>query len=441
MWKYDRLVLTDFLKIYIVNAIVLTSVFIMEKIFEIMELLITKGIELQMVLQMIYYFMPAFMMFSLPLAFFISFLLVFTKKAEDQEIIALVSMGLHPLRLYRQVAIAGVLLFMLMVWFNYEAAPKSNYQAREILLQILKKNPTYTVRSGVFVDLLSAYRLMARDVNKKNGLMDDVFLYDYSDPKTVKTIRAKSGVLMYDSKLDQFSFRLFDGVLLQSDPLMKNKTIMTEFKEYMVALKNSTQTIRNEDKDERTMTLHELRVEYTATLVKMDLLTTRLAELEKEYEINVDSRSVIENEIYSITMQRKSHSMKALLYLTEIHKKPSLATAILFYSLIGFALGIFIRKRQKSYAYTVGMAIFFFYYMFFMFGQNMAERAIIPVALAMWMPNLFLLIIALYLFVLLLRGKFYLTPTFVRNLWLRAQALNQRIIGEVAETATKESAK
>lgn len=438
MWKYDRLILTDFLKMFIVNAIVLTSVFIMEKIFEIMELLITKGIELRMVLQMVYYFMPAFMMFSLPLAFFISFLLVFTKKAEDQEVIALVSMGLHPLRLYKCVLVLAVGMFGLMVWFNYSAAPKSNYQAKEILLQILKKNPTYTVRSGVFVDLLGSYRLMAKDVNKKNGLMDDVFLYDYSDTTIIKTIRAKSGVLMYDASKDQFSFRLFDGVVINADPAMKTKTLMTEFKEYMISLKNSTQSIRDGEKDERTMTLGELRKEYNSVLLKIDSLTQRLMDLEKEHEVNADSRAIIENEIYSITMVRKSQHTKSLLLLSEIHKKPSLASAILFYSLIGFCLGIFIRKRQKSYAYTMGMTIFFLYYLAFMFGQNMAERAILPAVLAMWMPNILLLVIATYLVSLLLRGKFYLTPTFVRNFFLKLQAVNRRVIGEVADTVTKE---
>jgi len=81
-------------------------------------------------------------------------------------------------------------------------------------------------------------------------------------------------------------------------------------------------------------------------------------------------------------------------YQVEIHKKFSIPFSCIIFVLLGAPLAI--RSGKKGMTMSIGFSILFFlvYYMFLISGEKFADRQYVSAWLAMWLPNIILLLAA-----------------------------------------------
>jgi lipopolysaccharide export system permease protein len=127
-------------------------------------------------------------------------------------------------------------------------------------------------------------------------------------------------------------------------------------------------------------------------MIDQDTLLTAAEKRLKKRRIRSLERQV-NNEFRLLESYRKTKNK----YSVEIHKKFSLPVACILFVMLGAPLGTLAKKGGFMVAISLGFGFFLVYYVFLIGGEEMADRDIISPAVAMWAPNVIVLIVAGYL--------------------------------------------
>jgi lipopolysaccharide export system permease protein len=86
----------------------------------------------------------------------------------------------------------------------------------------------------------------------------------------------------------------------------------------------------------------------------------------------------------------KSYSNSINKYLVELHKKFSIPFASIVFILIGAPLGMMARKGGFAVSMAFSLGFFIVYWIFLISGEEFADRGLLSPALSMWLPNIVL---------------------------------------------------
>jgi lipopolysaccharide export LptBFGC system permease protein LptF len=81
----------------------------------------------------------------------------------------------------------------------------------------------------------------------------------------------------------------------------------------------------------------------------------------------------------------------------EYYKKFSLPVAALLLGFVGAPLGMFNRRSGRPGGFVISAAVVLFYYLLFTMGEGLGDEGRIPALWAMWMPNVVIALLAVYL--------------------------------------------
>ena len=84
-------------------------------------------------------------------------------------------------------------------------------------------------------------------------------------------------------------------------------------------------------------------------------------------------------------------------YQVELHKKFSIPFACIIFIVIGAPLGILSRRGGFGVSISISLLFFIIYWAFLIGGEELADRGFLHPGLSMWLPNIILGLIGLYL--------------------------------------------
>ena len=90
----NRYVLTEMLAPFSINVIVFTFLFLMAELVKITNWIVNYSLSIFSVLTLIFFTMPWFLMFIIPMSVMLAVVLTFLRMSADNEIVALKSCGL-----------------------------------------------------------------------------------------------------------------------------------------------------------------------------------------------------------------------------------------------------------------------------------------------------------------------------------------------------------
>ncbi len=123
---------------------------------------------------------------------------------------------------------------------------------------------------------------------------------------------------------------------------------------------------------------------------KNSVSTSENEKSERIRSLNNNARQ-FKNEFMLIENYQKNNNK----YLVEIHKKFTLAVACILFTLVGAPLGILVKKGGITIASALSIAFFLVYYILLIWGEQLADRALLNPAVGSWMPNIILLLVGL----------------------------------------------
>ena len=188
------------------------------------------------------------------------------------------------------------------------------------------------------------------------GGMKGIFITDKRDPAIATTIVAKEAYITSDPDVLSLNLRLFDGSIHRAGEVLESYQLGS-FKTYDITLDLDASSIGK-------LKYHEMSI----------------SELEDALKTMESGHPEI-NEIK-----------------VEFHKKISIPFACIVFGLLGIPLGIRKVRGGKSYGFIISLLIFLIYYLLLMLGESLGIDGRLPPLISMWLPNIMMAFLGLYLF-------------------------------------------
>src|SRR5437870_4557003 len=122
----DRYLFRQLLVPFALGAGLFTFFLIIDRIYSLTELVITKGVPFFLVMQLLVYMLPSFLAHTLPMALLVAILLGGGRLAGDLEVVAFQAAGVSPARLLRPVLLVAAVVGLATAAMTLVLTPASN---------------------------------------------------------------------------------------------------------------------------------------------------------------------------------------------------------------------------------------------------------------------------------------------------------------------------
>jgi len=419
---------------------IVTFLLTLDTLLDLLNLLISKGIDPWTVTRLFLLALGWITAMSVPCGILVSVLMTYGRLSQDNEIIALRASGVHLMQVILPAMILSVIVAVALTLFNNYILPETNYAYASLMQEIMRKRPTAEIREGELIDAFSGYDLWIGRLDDRTGAMRDILILDgRSRPQSPRTILAKRGWLQYRPSQNLLSLTLEDGEIHEADPASPSGEYRRlRFDTQVLNISESTDQWRDSGRHtrgEREMSVPAMEAQVRRLrkdLVRQDSLlqasldaipVSSLEELDRldpksapstlgrqirglvarlrggqkaeEKPLPMEQRRQVE-----LARSRQHEARNTLReissYQVEIQKKFSIPFACVVFVLVGAPLGIM--SRRGGFAAAFFSSVFFlFYYLCLVGGEQLADRLLLPPWLAMWISNIILGALGIYL--------------------------------------------
>ena len=424
---------------FMLSVGVITTVLFLQFLIRAIDRFLGKGLDVFTILEYLYLNLAWIIALSVPMSLLISSVMTYGRMSQDNEITALKSAGVNLFSIIKPALWFGSIVGFLLCLFNNFILPDMNYNARLLARDIYQKKPELTIEPGYFVDMIPQYTMIVKELDGKE--FKDVKIFSKNTTSEQTTIYAEKGSLessggiitvnLQNGEIHEIDLENYDHyrkikfgthqIIISIDDLLLNRTSEAnrtdrEMKVPAMIEKIQQNKISIEQIKKRIITVKQdigINADNEMTLGNIieeieNLKNNDMPKNEEvrdynndipiaEYEQNEKIRSLnnnarqFQNEFTLIENYEKNNNK----YLVEIHKKFTLAVACILFTLVGAPLGILVRKGGITIASALSIAFFLIYYILLIWGEQLADRALLDPAIGSWMPNIVLFFVGL----------------------------------------------
>ena len=357
----DRYILKELFYLFFLSIFIFTIVLMLNKVLQLTELVVNKGVSLATVAKLILFLLPTFLIIIIPISILVASIMTFSRLSTDSELVVLKSSGISLYRLLRPVIILSVAAYLFANFLTIKAQPWGTQSFKNLMFQIVQSKAAINIKERIFNDYFDGLVIYVEEAPMSSKTMKGVFIADSRKADAPQTIIAKEGTLLTDSKSLKVVLRLKDGAIHTLEK-KRDSYRLIHFATYDLALDIQKRLSGRKDKEKspKEMTISDLRNKIQA-----------LKEGTKKYNIA----------------------------MVEYYKKFSLPFACLILGFVGSPLGIVNRRSGRSGGVSISMVVVFFYYILLTMGEGLGDEGKIHPFIAMWFPNLLLSLTGVYLVV------------------------------------------
>jgi lipopolysaccharide export system permease protein len=412
---------------------------VMQFLMKYLPDLVGKGLPPLVFVELISYNLAYMLVLAVPMSILIASLLAFGRLVNSNAYSVIKSSGVSFLQLLWPVWFIGLMLTGVMWYFNNEILPQANFRARNLWQDIRVAKPGFDLKPGVFYDGIDQYSIFVGDVSTSDSDdLRDIIIYDYTDGvRYRKDISARTGRIATTSDESAITLMLFDGEIHRSRPPgrdSENRYERLKFGRHRLQIsiedlnfeRSDPGRGRQTDRTMRTVVMSRLvdsldivvaeeltaldkivssvgsgraldftdlrRISDAAARlpapVNDDGATRPKSDFEIRYAAALKLARMDQTEIDHARTNTNWASHMADTYRVEIHKKRSIAVAVLIFMLIGAPLGLVIKRGGFGIAATLAVFIFLFYWVTLVNGEKLADRELLAPWIGMWTGNI-----------------------------------------------------
>jgi len=360
-----RYSLSQIIEPFFLALVAFTSVLIVNRVFLLTKFFVEKGINPWYMVEMLFYYSPAAIVLTVPMAVLVGIVTAFGRLSADNEIIAMKTSGVGMHKLIIPVVISTLILSIFMIFFMDFSIPKGNQAYNAIYSDIRRKHPALVLEPDTIMEEMSSEgrKWYFKSMDEKTGKLESIMIWERSGDSP-KLITAKEGSLKFYDQWTALS--LYNGNIYQADP-----------------------------KD-------PLRGYSTGSFTKNQLILDIAKSLNKE-EVNAGPRNMsmkdVRSELKKLNEQLQSPVTKDYVkeyiqkyqineYMVELYKKISIPFASLAFGLIGVPLGLIVRRGGRMVGLGVGVGLIIVYYVLLTIGEKLARTGAYMPFLGAWTPNI-----------------------------------------------------
>lgn len=431
---------------------VVMFLFLFQFLIKSIDRLVGKGLSMWIITKLISLNLAWILTLAVPMAVLVATLMAFGAMSSSNEITIMKAAGVSLRKLMLPVIIVSCLLCYAMVWFNNDVLPEANHQARVLFSDISRTKPTLILEAGKFSEDIGGAKILVHKTHPNSNKLEGIYIYDYSTPPLKNLFVAKSGDIGFSSDFSNIVMNLQDGEIHQfntQNPSQKYRKI--EFGKHKIVLPAANFGFQSTDENlltrgDREMSAEEMSIVVDSFMVnKQRVKTNFFREMDEDVlkftslnfmdtvfkpQFEATDSAIQKIESDAIQQQRRIQSstsaydslkllhqrllnksqglassnkmeenlqQQANAYSVEIYKKYSIPFACIVFALLGAPLGY--RVKKGSFGIAAGLSLLFYlvYWSSLIGGEKLADRGFISPFLGMWLANILIGGVGLYL--------------------------------------------
>ena len=381
----DRYVIAELISPFCFGLALFTFFLIIDRIYHLTELVITKGVPFHLVLQLLVFMMPSFLAHTLPMALLVAVLLAGGRMAGDLEIIAFKAAGVSVLRLFRPVVLAAVLVTMATALLTLVLNPLTNEEFQRQLFRILQTRAVSGIQERVFNGTFGDVIIYVEDVSASQVALRGLLVSDERDSKISRIITAREGRLLTDEANRRITLRLINGAVNEAD-----------------VLPASPPPLPGVDQNTTGGAAAPSRYRYTNFAI-YDMSLSVDTPLRSAGRGDKPEKDLRLGALLARIQELAADSHGRVPYEVELHKRFAFPIAALVFALVAFPLAVRSHRGGRSIALAGSLVILVSYYMVMTSLEGFAMRERIPAWVAIWTPNIAFAVIGATLLVVTAR--------------------------------------
>lgn len=338
-----------------------TFILLIARIMKLIELVVNRGVPALEILKLFSYILPAFLELTVPMALLLACLMACGRLSSDSEVTALRSSGISLYQFSIPIAAFAVVVWIASVFLSLYVRPWGNAALKTGIFELARNRASVGLREHVFNDEFKGLVIYVEQIEPPGTELKRILISDRRVPGEHNTVVAERGTLISNEDTQAVNLRLYEGVIFTSEPDERDYH-KTDFSVYDVSLNlaDALGQLETRDRDPSEIPLGELR--------------DRIRELTASGEPAWPER-------------------------VELARRFSVPCASLVFALLGIPLGLQPVRAVRSRGLAISLVVILVYYLMLSAAETLGEQGRVPIALAVWSPNVVLAAIGAGLFV------------------------------------------
>ena len=451
------MIITSFLGPFLLNFVIWMVVLDMQFLWLYIDDLMGKGLEWNIILELLIYASANWVPLALPLSVLLASIMTFGSLGETKELLALKASGISLFKIMKPLMVLMLFVSLFAFYFTNSLWPVANFKMRVLIKDIQKTKVALILQPGVFFksDLFS---IRVGEKSKNGNEFKDVLIYDKSnmvkqnlgawsykiDPRDFKrVIRAKKGRLVNPENKSKLELELTDGYMVEewnSESIKGSKVPFTKynFKKTVISFKlNAFEFERTSEKtykrDEYLLSLGQIydlndsikkqkNYQYTKIqnliikeipfLLDSSLDTKYPKEnylhlinrkqnksgIKKDHQVAIKKLDQLLNNLKIAKIKDKNSNNFITNLKIEWNRKFTLSYAVFMLFFLGAPLGAVVKKGGLGWPVITAILIFLVYFMLTRAGEEMASNYTMSPLTGMWLSSICITPISIFIF-------------------------------------------
>lgn len=374
------------------------------------EDILSRKAELMDVLKLVVFAMPAIIAMSFPFGSLVGALMAASRMAGDNEILVMRASGVPRATIFAPFVVLGLAFAIFSFFMNDVLLPLGTINYGKLYRRLITSAPALEL--GPYTVKRYRETVIVTGPEREGALMDVVILDTTADGK-VRVIGASSARLIdRGDQMGTITLSLQDVFVQESEPArperfeyssatsMEYNVALAGFSDFSsgigpremssvdvkatIRLKEAAMAQRTRQRavevfDRRS----ELAAEYIQRSVTATTINGALARLRPGTEALVALKA------------RPLRDRSLDIYRLEYYKKFSIPAGALFFVFLAFPLGVKARRSGSATGFGIGLLVALAYWAMLIGGQTLGLRANLPPFIAMWAPNITVLVFSI----------------------------------------------
>lgn len=358
--RLDRYVLGEIIGPLALGFLIYTFIMLLRLLFRMADLIIRSEVPPDVVGRLFLLSLPNIVVLTIPMSFLFAVLLAVGRLSADSELVAIRASGISLFTLYRPIFVLSALLTGLNIYLMLEALPEGNHAWRQMQAEILSRSISEEIEPRIptgFEDRTLFVFEVPPGERRWRGVFlaksapageTEIHIAEWGEAR-----RSDDGTMMFLTLHDSF----FHQVNLNAPPAEYRNAFHSK-----VELPIQIQSPRQ-----------------AASSVKRGLRELRFRDLKRTIE-DPETPPILRN-----------------LAKVELQKKFSIPAACLVFGLLGLPLGFTSARGGRSSGFALSLFVILIYYILISLGEDFASRGLVPAWLSVWLANVVLLVVGLFL--------------------------------------------
>ena len=175
--------------------------------------LLGKGLQVTVIIELLFYVSASLIPLALPLAILLSSIMTFGNLSENNELTALKSSGQSLYKIIRPLLVVVVIIALGTFYFANYVIPVANLKWQSLIFDIQNTKISTIITPGVYSHELDGYVIKVDE--GKGNTFQGVLIHDHTTPSEIKTVRAESGKIYKSRNGKYLFFEMKNGSVLE----------------------------------------------------------------------------------------------------------------------------------------------------------------------------------------------------------------------------------